>query len=224
LLDLGGHGLAVIAACSTVNFALRTDTEQAGLIDCFARMLHAQTGHVQILVRSHPVDLTPALSELAHAASTLEHPALRAAAAGHHRWLTELAHTEGFLARQVLIVLREAVSRAHTAPGHTPTNTTHQRAFTDDSTRGAENAVGAPAGKVVAAAQARLVRRLAEIRRALAPADITVTPLSPAQLEVVLATSADPARHLPSVAQPASPTSPAMTTAGTAWASWVTTS
>lgn len=212
VLDLGGHGLALVAACSTVNFALRTETEQLGLIDCFARMLHAQTGPLQILVRSHPVDLTPALSELAHAATTLTHPALRAAAAGHHRWLAELAGSEGLLARQVLIVLREPATRAHITPSHT-----NPRRAVGAMDTAAGNPVEQAVGKAVAGAQARLVRRLAELRRALAPADITVTALSPRQLEEVLATSADPTRYLPSVPHPhAGPTGGP--TDGLAWA------
>lgn len=186
LLDLGAQGQAVIAACSTVNFALRTETEQQGLIDCFARLLHAQTGPLQILVRAHPVDLTPTLAELAHAATTLAHPALRAAAAGHHHWLAELAGTEAPLSRQVLIVLREP----------TPHNPSRGRG-----------------GRGGDAGQARLVQRLAEVRRALAPAEITVTALSPAQIAVVLATTTDPSRHRPSVAQP-HPGLPLPTTAG----------
>jgi PrgI family protein len=213
VLDLGGQGLALIAACSTVNFALRTETEQLGLIDCFARMLHAQIGPLQILVRSHPVDLTPTLAELAHAATTLTHPALRAAAAGHHRWLSELAGSQGLLARQVLIVLREPATRAHITPGHTDPRRAAAGAVDIAVGNPVEQAVGKAVGRAVAGAQARLVRRLAELRRALAPADITVTALSPRQLEQVLATNADPTRYLPSVPHPH--TGP---TDGLAWA------
>ena len=180
LIDLGAHGTALVAAASTVNFALRSPTEQHTLIECFARMLHAQTGPLQILVRSHPVDLTPTLTELAHATTTLPHPALRAAAAGHHQWLAELSRAGGLLARQVLIVLREPTT-PNPRLGHTASS-------------------GAGAG-----VQARLVRRLAEVSRCLAPADITVTPLSPAQLGVVLATSTDPTRRLPALPHPRLP-------------------
>jgi hypothetical protein len=45
-----------------------------------------------------------------------------------------------------------------------------------------------------------LRRRLAEISRCLAPADITVTALTPTQLEQVLSTSTDPSRRLPTTA------------------------
>jgi hypothetical protein len=163
-LELGEHGVGLVAAASTVNFALRNDREQTELIDCFARCLHSQTGPIQILVRPHPIDLTPILAELAGTSAWLPHPALRAAAAAHHQWLTQLAATGGLLSRQILIVLREP----------TPTGS--------------------------GAAQARLRRRLAEISRCLAPADITVTALTPAQLEQVLTVSTDPSRRLPTTA------------------------
>ena len=163
-VELGEHGVGVVAAASTVNFALRNDREQAELIECFARCLHSQTGPIQILIRPHPIDLTPILAQLADTGSRLPHPALRAAAAAHHQWLTQLSATGGLLSRQILIVLRE------------PT----------DGPTGAE--------------RARLRRRLAEISRCLAPADITVTALSPTQLEQVLTTSTDPSRQLPTTA------------------------
>jgi hypothetical protein len=161
-LELGEHGVALVAAASTVNFALRNDREQAELIEQFARSLHSQTGPIQVLVRPRPVDLTPILAELAHTTTRLPNPALRVAAAAHHQWLSELAATGGLLSRQILIVLREP-----TLSGGGP------------------------------AVQARLRRRLAEISRALAPADITVIALSPAQLDTALATSTDPSRRLP---------------------------
>ena len=164
-VELGEHGVGLVAAASTVNFALRNDREQAELIECFARCLHSQTGPIQIVVRPHPIDLTPILAQLAESGSRLPHPALRAAAAAHHQWLTQLSATGGLLSRQILIVLRE-----HSA------------------------------GDTAGAGRARLRRRLAEISRCLAPGDITVTALSPTQLEQVLATSTDPSRHLPTTA------------------------
>ncbi|HZD15714.1 MAG TPA: PrgI family protein [Pseudonocardiaceae bacterium] len=158
-VDLGGDGMAVIAAASTVNFALRTESEQAGLVDCFARLLHAQTAPLQILVRAQPLDLGPALGELAEAAAALPHPALRAAAAGHQQWLAGLAATRTLLARQVLLVLREP-----SRPG----------------------------------AEARLARRLEDARRALAPAEITLTALDTTAVHAVLAAATDPTNpHLP---------------------------
>jgi hypothetical protein len=121
VIDLGRNGLAVVAAASTVNFALRTEVEQHALVGCFARLLHAVPGPVQILIRAQRLDLDPALAQLAGATARLPHPALRAAAADHY--LPELAATE-LLARQVLVVLREPPGPGR-APG--PANRLVQR-------------------------------------------------------------------------------------------------
>jgi len=153
VIDLGRDGLAVIAAASTVNLALRTDAEQQSLIGCFARLLHAVSGPVQILIRAQHLDLGPALAELGAATTRLPHPALRAAAADHYRYLAELAARGDLLARQVLIVLREP---AGAGPGRASTT----------------------------AAANRLTQRLTEVHRCLAPAEITVTPLSGATIWV----------------------------------------
>src|SRR5262249_13031213 len=107
VIDLGRDGLAVVAAASTVNFGMRTDTEQQALVGYFARLLHAVSGPVQILVRAQPLDLGPALAELAAATARLPHPALRTAAVDHYRYLAGLAERGDLLTRQVLIVLRE---------------------------------------------------------------------------------------------------------------------
>ncbi|MBF6556358.1 MAG: PrgI family protein [Acidimicrobiales bacterium] len=171
-LDLGTSGVAVIAAASTVNFSMRTDTEQYALIGCFARLLHAQTGPVQILIRTHQIDLRPALAELADSLGRLPHPTLRAAATAHHRWLSELATDTTLLTHQVLLVLREPTHLHTTQPGFT-------------------GAVGS--GRRVAAVT-RLAQRLDDARRTLAGAEITLTPLSPEQAHAVLATCADPTR------------------------------
>jgi len=166
-LDLGGDGLAVLAAATPVPFGMRPPAEQQAMVDCFARLLLAADGPLQILVRALPVDLFPALAELAQAATTLPHPALRNAAAGHHDYLAALATGQQLLTHRVVLVLREAA----------PTRS------------------GARAG----AARERLLARLSDAARALAPAGVTLTPLSPEDAETVLAdaTNSDPAQPTP---------------------------
>lgn len=193
LIDLGGQGWAVIAAASTIPVGLRSPDEQQGVIDCFARLLHAQTGPMQILIRAHALDLTPALDELANAAARLTHPALAAAAASHHAWLAAQSGRAGtpLLGRQVLIVLREPALPTppgrirHTQPRRDVTAALPQGSIS--STRGA--------GSAARTAAARLAHRLTEVERALAPAEITVVALDPEQVETVLASTADPARR-----------------------------
>jgi PrgI family protein len=159
VLDLGGHGMAVIAAATPVPFALRGEEDQEALVGCFARMLHAADGPLQILIRALRLDLSAALGELAEAAGGLADPALRAAAADHYQHLAAL-DTEGLLTRQILLVLREPTPAGATA--------------------------------TAAAAPARLVARLRDAARALAPAGIHLTPLDPTTAETVLATALDP--------------------------------
>ena len=188
VIELGKDGLAVVAAASTVNFGLRTDAEQQALVGCFARLLHAVAGPVQILIRAQPLDLGPTLSELAVATAALPHPALRAAATDHYRYLAELAEHGDLLARQVLIVLRE------------PTGASTGRPNT-------------------ASAAARLSQRLGEVHRCLAPAEITITPLSPAAAEAVLATACDPDRPLSAASADMAAPGHVITTPAAGWSS-----
>jgi hypothetical protein len=110
VLDLGGHGSAVLAVAAGVAFELREPGEQQGLVDGFARMLLAVDGPVQIVVRRVRLDLRPALAELAEATPALPAPALRQAAAAHYAWLAELAALEAPLTRQVVLVLRDTAT------------------------------------------------------------------------------------------------------------------
>jgi hypothetical protein len=170
VLDLGPDGAAVIAAASTINLGLRTEEEQHAVVGCFARLLHA-AGPMQIIIRTQPVDLSPMLADITHATHTLAHPALRAAAAAHRDYLADIAATQP-LARHVLLVLRES------APAR------------------ATSTVGGGGAVVHPSVVARLLGRLDEAQRALAPAEITVTPLDAAATAAVLAAAADPDRPL----------------------------
>ncbi|MGD9530354.1 MAG: PrgI family protein, partial [Pseudonocardia sp.] len=159
VVDLGPDGLVAIAALSTVNLALRTPAEQDGLVDGFARYLHALGGPTQILVRALPLDLSDHLHDLHSRARQLPHPALAAAADAHRAHLARLATAGGeheLLTRQVLLVLRE------------------------------------PAGSGRGGAEHRLLRRLHDAARLLAPLDVTVTPLSGAETTVLLARICNP--------------------------------
>ena len=133
VVDLGPDGLVVIALVSTVNFALRTPAEQDGLVDGFARYLHALGGPVQILIRALPVDLHTHLQQLRVQAAHLPHPALAAAAHQHLTHLARLAQQDGdnqLLTRQVLLVLREPrrPGPSAAAPGRRPPSDPNRRA------------------------------------------------------------------------------------------------
>jgi hypothetical protein len=169
-INLGAEGVAVIVACSTVSFALRTPEEQAALVGAFGGWLNALTGPVQILVHAQPINLAPAIAILRERAATLPHPALEDAALDHAGFLGELAATRELLGRQVLIVLREP----HAAQGAAGTGTDARR------------------HRDAQAAALRVVQRAEQTTRALAAAGINAYPLDGAQATAVLAAAADP--------------------------------
>jgi len=108
LVDLGDDGHAVIAACSTVNLALRTNAEQQALLGGFGRFLNALTGPTQIVVRAQPMDLEPYLYRMRERAPGLPHPALEESALAHAAFVEDLAADRDLLVRQVLLVLKES--------------------------------------------------------------------------------------------------------------------
>ncbi|MFC1437975.1 PrgI family protein [Streptacidiphilus sp. N1-10] len=106
-VDLGDAGRSSISTAGTVNFALRTAAEQRMLIGGFGRWLNALTAPVQILVRTHRLDLAPMVAELRERAPGLPHRLLEDAAHAHADFLTHLAAGRDLLARQVLLVQHE---------------------------------------------------------------------------------------------------------------------
>lgn len=106
-MDLGEHGRAVISRCGTVNFALRTPGEQRTLVAGFGRWLNGLAGPVQILVRTHRLDLTAVVARLRGQAIALPHPLLEDAALAHADFLAELAEGRELLSQQVLVVQRD---------------------------------------------------------------------------------------------------------------------
>jgi hypothetical protein len=106
-MDLGDDGAAAICRASSINFALRSETEQRALVEGFARLLNALDAPVQFLVRSNRVDLRGLVGAIDEAAGGLPHPALEAAAREHAAFLRSLGGRRDALSRQVLICFRE---------------------------------------------------------------------------------------------------------------------
>jgi hypothetical protein len=157
VIDLGGEGHAALAACGTVNFALRTPGEQDALVASFGRFLNGLTAPVQLLVRTHRLDLTDAVEQLRADAGGLPHPALEQAAAEHADYLQALSGRRDVLHRQVLLTAREPrTARKGKTPGSD------------------------------ASAPARLHRRLDEAARALSGAQIAVRAFDGARLHQLL--------------------------------------
>src|SRR5439155_24876582 len=101
-----------------VNFTLRSGPERDALLAGFARWLHALASPVQILTRTHPVDLSATIGGLRRDPLRLPHPALTAAAAAHAHHLQLLGSAAELLHREFLIVFR---APAATAPTRTRT-------------------------------------------------------------------------------------------------------
>src|SRR2546428_5773608 len=117
VVDLGTHGMAVVAVASTVNFALRTPSEQESLVASFGRYPHSLTAPVQVLVRTQRLDLSGQIAELRARAGGLPHPALEAAAIEHADYLVQLGEQTDLLRRQVLLILREPMGAAGPTDG-----------------------------------------------------------------------------------------------------------
>ena len=110
VVDLGGQGWALVCVATPVNLSLRTPPEQQALLASFARLLHALTGPLQVLVRSDRADLTPLIHTLRERAAALPHPGLEQAALAHARWLEALTGDHQVRRRQLLVVFHQPAS------------------------------------------------------------------------------------------------------------------
>ncbi|MBV9141433.1 MAG: PrgI family protein [Pseudonocardiales bacterium] len=191
VVDLGADGLALVAVCSTVNFALRTPAEQESLVAGFGRYLHSLTAPVQVLVRAQRLDLSKQIAELSEAAGGLAHPALEQAAREHADYLAHLAQTRDLLRRQVLLVLREPLSTPGCVDGLGGTSPVPPLLAKARRSRGHATEAARHT------AEARLIRRLGEASDLLRPAGITVTALDAGQATAVLAASCNPDSLIP---------------------------
>ncbi len=99
-----GNTRAAIVAATTVNLALRTNDEQAALIDAYGRWLNSLSTPTQILVSAQPVDLRSHARTLAATAASLPHPGLVEACADHAAFLEQLAVQRDPLRRQARCV------------------------------------------------------------------------------------------------------------------------
>ncbi|MFC9085865.1 PrgI family protein [Nocardiopsis dassonvillei] len=115
VVDLAEHGCAVLVSCSTVSFALRTPSEQNGLVNGFASYLNSLNTPVQLLVRAESIRLDPLVDALDQAAPNLPHPELERAARDHADYLSDLSRSRDLLRRQIVLVLTEPGDVSHGA-------------------------------------------------------------------------------------------------------------
>jgi PrgI family protein len=118
VVDLGGQGWALVCVATPVNLSLRTPPEQQALLASFARLLHALTGPLQVLVRSDRADLTPLIRTLRERAAALPDPGLEQAALAHARWLEGLTGDQQVRRRQLLVVFHQPPTTSPAAALH----------------------------------------------------------------------------------------------------------
>ncbi|MFC4912260.1 PrgI family protein [Actinomadura gamaensis] len=117
VLEFTGGGVAAVVQAGTVSFGLRTTSEQAALVAAFGRWLNSLETPVQILLHTRPVDLSGLADHITRAAPALPDPALEQAATDHAAYLQQVNASVTLLARQVLIVIRDAPGTAPTGLG-----------------------------------------------------------------------------------------------------------
>lgn len=105
LVELETGGFRIMLEASATTFALRSDEEQAGMVEAFGRFLNSLSDPIQISVRGEPVDLDPRADAIERAAGGMPHPALADAARDHSQFLRKLADGASIQRRQVLLVL-----------------------------------------------------------------------------------------------------------------------
>jgi hypothetical protein len=105
LVELETGGFRMVLEASATSFALRSDQEQAAMVEAYGRFLNSLSDPVQIHVRGETVDFSPRADAIERAATTMPHPALADAARDHARFLRELGGGAGTRRRQILLVL-----------------------------------------------------------------------------------------------------------------------
>jgi PrgI family protein len=105
LVELTDGGSCVLLRASSTSFALRSEEEQAALVEAFGRFLNSVADPLEIVIASEPVDLEARAEALQRAALELPNAALRRAALGHARFLSQLGAGEEVRRREILLVL-----------------------------------------------------------------------------------------------------------------------
>ena len=105
VVELTDGGFCVLLRASSTSFALRSEEEQAALVEAFGRFLNSVADPLEIVIASEPVDLDARAEACERAALELPNAALRRAALGHARFLSQLASGEEVRRREILLVL-----------------------------------------------------------------------------------------------------------------------
>lgn len=116
IVDLGEEGTVLLARATSLNFGLRSEQEQAALVEGFGRMLNSLDAPVQFVVRAEPANLDSLVEGIEHEAPTLPHPDLERAAREHAAFLRSLSGRRDVLRRSLLLCFRDPRTSAEAAP------------------------------------------------------------------------------------------------------------
>lgn len=115
LVELTDGSCCQLLRASSTSFALRSEEEQAALVEAFGRFLNSVADPLEIVIASEPVDLDARAESCERAALELPNAALRRAALGHARFLAQLASGEEVRRREILLVLAARARDRHAA-------------------------------------------------------------------------------------------------------------
>ena len=104
LVELTDRSCAVLLRAASGSFGLKSDEEQAALVEAFGRFLNSVSEPLAIYIRSEPLDLTDRAAKLDEQAASLHGRALADAARAHADFLRELP-AGGELRRRDLLLL-----------------------------------------------------------------------------------------------------------------------
>ena len=105
VVELTDGSYCLLLRASSTSFALRSEEEQAALVEAFGRFLNSVADPLEVVIASEPVDLEARAEACERAALELPNAALRRAALGHARFLSQLASGEEVRRREILLVL-----------------------------------------------------------------------------------------------------------------------
>ncbi|MDE3075725.1 MAG: hypothetical protein KGJ86_09860, partial [Chloroflexota bacterium] len=105
VLHLGSDQYRSVLEVSSLNFSLKSETEQEGVLDSYAAFLNGLNFPVQVLVRVLPVDTERYLAELAERSRRDPSPALADLGRDHVAFVRRLARTRTLLERRFYTVV-----------------------------------------------------------------------------------------------------------------------
>ena len=116
VIELADGSSCLLLSAAGTSWALRSDEEQAALVEAFGKWLNSLSEPAAITVRSEPVDLADRATQLKRAAEAISEPALRHCAETHAEFLGQLAG-EDLRRRQILLVLTTRSRDRHVVRG-----------------------------------------------------------------------------------------------------------